>query len=125
MSEIPVPDTGMQVSRGSRNSLVNLAVVLFIIDALLGIFAAVVGYVRYENPISAFGLLLTIFALCIANGLRNLDPQAWMWANILAIVGIPLYALSVVPLVGIVLSILTLFYLNVPAVKQEFKQTGW
>lgn len=98
---------------------VKIAVVLLLVNALLGLFAGALGLAIWEDATSAIGFLLAVFALWIARGLWNMEEWAWNWAVIINIVAIPLYLLSIFWLEGSILSILTLVYLNIPAVKES------
>jgi len=119
MTEIPVADPGPSGDKPSEQPMeAKIAVILLVVNAFLGLFAGAFGLAIWEDAVSAIGFLVAVFALWIARGLWNMEEWAWNWAVILNIVAIPLYALSIFWLEGIILSILTLVYLNIPAVKE-------
>ncbi|MGY5874990.1 MAG: hypothetical protein RTU30_04525 [Candidatus Thorarchaeota archaeon] len=125
MSEIPMPSGGGGGTAGSMSSKtfqVQIAILLLVINALLGVVAAVVGLVVWENALSAFGLLIALFALWVAKALMDGKPEAWLWAVIVNIIAIGLYATSFFAIEGIILCLLTLIYLNIPDVKAHFGQ---
>lgn len=120
MTEIPIAESDLSGKKPSEQPIeVKIAVVLLLVNALLGLFAGALGLAIWEDATSAIGFLLAIFALWIARGLWNMEEWAWNWAVIINIVAIPLYLLSIFWLEGIILSILTLVYLNIPAVKES------
>jgi membrane protein YdbS with pleckstrin-like domain len=120
MTEIPVAEPGPSGEKPSEQPMeVKIAVVLLLVNALLGLFAGTLGLAIWEDATSAVGFLLAVFALWIARGLWNMEEWAWNWAVIINIVAIPLYLLSIFWLEGTILSILTLVYLNIPAVKES------
>ena len=120
MTEIPVAEPGPSGEKPSEQPMeVKIAVVLLLVNALLGLFAGALGLAIWEDATSAVGFLLAVFALWIARGLWNMEEWAWNWAVIINIVAIPLYLFSIFWLEGTILSILTLVYLNIPAVKES------
>ncbi|MGY5853821.1 MAG: hypothetical protein RTU92_09665 [Candidatus Thorarchaeota archaeon] len=122
MAEIPMPSGGGGTTSSERPIQVNIAILLLFINALLGIAAAVVGLIVWENALSAFGLLVALFAIWVVIALFNRKPEAWLWAVILNFIAIALYATSFFAVEGIILCVLTLIYLNIPDVKAHFGQ---
>jgi len=81
--------------------------VLWLVIPILGLFVAI--------PYGIAGL----FGLFIAFGLFTLQEYAWMWSFILNIIGTVLFLVGG-NLIGIILSVIILFYLNIPDVKSRF-----
>ncbi len=120
MAEIPMPG-GVTGTTSERPIQVTIAVFLLIINAFLGLATAGFGIAVYENMESALGLVVALIAFWIAKALMDGKGEAWTWAVFLNLIAIALYAFSIFWLEGITLSVLTLVYLNVPAVKQYFQ----
>jgi hypothetical protein len=74
---------------------------------ILGLFIAI--------PFGIAGL----FGLFIAFGLFTLQEYAWTWSFILNIIGTILF-LGSSNLLGVILSVIILIYLNIPDVKNRF-----
>lgn len=120
MSKIPVAEPSSSAEGPSEQPMeVKIAVFLLLANAVLGLFAAVFGLYWSEDALSAIGFVLAVFGFWVARGLWNMDESAWNWAVILNIVAIPLYYVSIFWIEGIILSVLTLVYLNIPAVKES------
>ncbi len=109
----PPPTTG-------RPFEVTIAIVLLIGNALIGLFVAGVGLALWGDALSLAGVVLALMAIWAAFGMMRDDPAAWTIAILAAFIGIPLYAVSFLAIEGIILCIITLFYLNLPKVKQHF-----
>jgi len=80
---------------------------IWLIVPILGLFVA-----------TACGIA-GLFGLFIAFGLFTLQEYAWMWSFILNIIGTILY-LGGGNLIGVLLSVIILFYLNIPDIKSKF-----
>ena len=80
---------------------------LWLLVPILGLFVAI-----------ACGIA-GLFGLFIAFGLFALQEYAWMWSFILNIIGTILYLVGG-NLFGVILSVIILFYLNIPDVKERF-----
>lgn len=120
MTEISVEDT--KEKEADRPKEVLIAVLLLIVNAMVGLAAAAFGLAWYEDALSALGFIVAVVALWVARGLWNVENEMWNYAIILNLIGIVLYAFSFLWLEGIILCILTLVYLNIPAVKEYFMQ---
>ena len=121
IAEIPMPSGGT-TSTSERPMQVTLAIFLLIINAFVGLGAAVFGLWWWEDAVSAIGFLVAVFAFYVAKMLWDGNPQAWTWAVMVNLVGAVLYLFSIFAIEGVTLCVLTLIYLNVPVVKQHFGQ---
>lgn len=81
---------------------------LWLLLPIIGLFVAI--------PCGIAGL----FGLYIALGLFTLQEYAWTWSFILNIIGTILFLVSV-NLIGVILSVIILFYLNIPDIKSRFE----
>ena len=121
IAEIPMPSGGTSGGTSERPMQLQIAVFLLIINALLGLAAAGFGIAVYENVESALGLVIALIAFFIAKSLWDGSKDAWTWAVFLNLIAIALYAFSIFWIEGITLCVLTLIYLNVPAVREHLK----
>ena len=121
IAEIPMPSGGTSGGTSERPMQLQIAVFLLIINALLGLAAAGFGIAVYENVESALGLVIALIAFFIAKSLWDGSKDAWTWAVFLNLIAIALYAFSIFWVEGITLCVLTLIYLNVPAVREHLK----
>lgn len=80
---------------------------IWLLLPILGLFIAI--------PFGIAGL----FGLFIAFGLITLQEYAWFWSFILNIIGTILF-LGSSNLLGVILSVIILIYLNIPDVKSRF-----
>jgi len=100
---------------------------IFLLAALQGLQALgllLVGGLWLLIPI--LGLFIAIpygiagfFGLFIAFGLFTLQEYAWFWSFVLNIVGTILF-LAGSNLIGIIISVIILIYLNIPDVRSRF-----
>ena len=116
-----MPSGGTSGGTSERPMQLQIAVFLLIINALLGLAAAGFGIAVYENVESALGLVIALIAFFIAKSLWDGSKDAWTWAVFLNLIAIALYAFSIFWIEGITLCVLTLIYLNVPAVREHLK----
>ena len=121
IAEIPMPSGGTSGGTSERPMQLQIAVFLLIINALLGLATAGFGIAVYENVESALGLVIALIAFFIAKSLWDGSKDAWTWAVFLNLIAIPLYAFSIFWIEGITLCVLTLIYLNVPAVREHLR----
>ena len=121
IAEIPMPSGGTSGGTSERPMQLQIAVFLLIINALLGLAAAGFGIAVYENVESALGLVIALIAFFIAKSLWDGSKDAWTWAVFLNLIAIALYAFSIFWVEGITLCVLTLIYLNVPAVREHLR----
>ena len=121
IAEIPMPSGGTSGGTSERPMQLQIAVFLLIINALLGLATAGFGIAVYENVESALGLVIALIAFFIAKSLWDGSKDAWTWAVFLNLIAIALYAFSIFWVEGITLCVLTLIYLNVPAVREHLR----
>ena len=121
IAEIPMPSGGTSGGTSERPMQLQIAVFLLIINALLGLATAGFGIAVYENVESALGLVIALIAFFIAKSLWDGSKDAWTWAVFLNLIAIALYAFSIFAIEGITLCVLTLIYLNVPAVREHLR----
>ena len=121
IAEIPMPSGGSSSTTSERPRELQITLFLLILNALLGLGAAVFGLIVWENEVSALGLVIALIAFIVARMLWDGNKDAWMWAMFLNVIAIALYAFSYFAVPGIVLSVLTLLYLNIPSVRAYFR----
>lgn len=120
LTEIPMQEPGAE--KPSTRPMEVLSIVLLVaVNAVMGVVAAVIGLDISGDAISVVGFIIAVIALWVAKGLWDMNAQAWTWALILSIIGIPLYAFSVIPFEGIFLCVITLVYLNTPLIKKYYQ----
>lgn len=120
LTEIAVEEPEKKES--DRPKEVTIAVFLLLANAMVGLAAAALGLAWWEDALSALGFVVAVAALWVARGLWNVEDEMWNYAVILNLIGIVLYAFSFLWLEGIILCILSLVYLNIPAVKEYFME---
>jgi hypothetical protein len=119
LTEIPVAEESSSPT-GTPPMMVQVTVYLLITNAVLGVVAASWGLYWSEDALSALGFVIAVFALYTARMLWLRVKDAWNWAVIVNIVGAVLYLFSIFPFIGVTLCVITLIYLFIPAVKEEF-----
>jgi len=70
----PMHEIAIEPERGSGSSGFSIAVFLLVIDALLGLFVAVLGLAWFEDALSAIGFMVAAIALWAAKGLMAREP---------------------------------------------------
>ena len=119
MTEIPMPESGTETP-STRPTEVLALVLIVLTNAIMGVVAGVIGLEISGDAVSVVGFIVAVIALWVAKGLWDINKQAWTWALILSIIGIPLYAFSVIAVEGIFLCIFTIVFLNIPNVKKHY-----
>lgn len=116
-----MPSGGSSGTTSERPKELMFTFILIVLNAFLGLGAAIYGLIEWGNELSALGLVFALIAFVIAKMLLDGNKDAWMWAVFLNVIAIALYAFSYFALPGIILSVLSLLYLNIPSVRDYFR----
>ncbi|TFF91062.1 hypothetical protein EU545_05825 [Candidatus Thorarchaeota archaeon] len=128
MAEIPLPGNATRRPDRERPLGVTLLAILQFIQALVvlvaggtiliagSIFLPIIGTV-----VGVVVILFGLFVFYIGLGLWNLQSWAWSWAFIANILGVIIGIVNNFDIVGILLSVVILLYLNEPNTKAVFR----
>ncbi|MHA2378849.1 MAG: hypothetical protein ACXADO_07110 [Candidatus Thorarchaeota archaeon] len=119
MTEIPMADdTG--APPGERPREVSIASYIILLDAIAGIITGGIGFVIWEDAASGAGIILGLIAIWLYFQILKQDRMSWTLAVIFNIAGILLYAYGE-NWAGVVLSAISVIYLNLPDVSKHFR----
>ncbi|UCE09307.1 MAG: hypothetical protein JSW61_10045 [Candidatus Thorarchaeota archaeon] len=121
MTEIPMADPG--VAAGERPREVTYAAFIVFLDAIAGLVSGAISYMIWEDWTAGIGVILALIAFWLYFQILKQDNQAWTLAVIFNIAAIFLYASGgiVNNSAGILLSIISVIYLNLPDVRKHFQ----
>ncbi|MHA1958966.1 MAG: hypothetical protein ACW99U_01965 [Candidatus Thorarchaeota archaeon] len=122
MTEIPMADPGTGAV-GDRPKEVTYAGIIVLLDAIAGLISGAVSYIIWEDWTAGVGVVLALIAFWLYFQILTQDSQAWTLAVIFNIAAIFLYATGGIinNSAGIMLSIISVIYLNLPDVKKHFQ----
>ena len=106
-NELPIGIFLLAILQGLQALGLLFVGALWLLLPILGLIVAV--------PFGIAGL----FGLFIALGLFTLQDYAWTWSLILNIIGLILFLVSG-NMLGVILSAVIVFYLNLPEIKNKF-----
>lgn len=120
MTEIPMAEPeGYSEPSGEIPQEVKIASWLVLASAITGLIVSALYFATWGEATSAIGLVLSLIGFWLYGQIKAQSQQAWNWAMIILIIAIVLYAFDD-NWPGVILSLLTLLYLNNPNTKRHF-----
>jgi hypothetical protein len=120
MTEIPMAEPGGYEERpGERPKEVKIAGFLVLINAIVGIIVSAIDYIIWKSEVAAIGLVFSLIGFWLYGQINNQSQQAYNYAMIIFIIAVVLYAIGL-NWPGVILSLITILYLNHPDTKRHF-----